>query len=142
MFRPGLPTRKGRRLYRGADMLDALIKAILEQSNRPLTASEIVDRSYDHGSPTTAAQVYRVLNRLLSRGVAQWIELLAAYLPVQDERKGFMVCRCCQSIESFPISVLVHTIDRMCQATSFSVAHALFEVSGVCTESTKSQTSK
>lgn len=116
------------------DVLDMLVMNLIEEGIRPLTVYDISRQSSDRGSPLTPTQVYRVLDRLLSRGVVQRIELLAAYLPVRGEQKGHLVCRCCRSIETFPISILAHAIDTMCQAVGFSRSRALIEVSGICTE--------
>ncbi|MGK6319458.1 superoxide dismutase[Cu-Zn] [Sphingomonas sp. DT-204] len=107
---------------------------ILEESNQPLTAYEIARQSSDRGSPISPTQVYRILNRLITRGTVQRIELLAAYHASRGEKKGYMICRCCRSVESFPSSAFARAVDRVCRAAGFSASHAIFELSGICAE--------
>ena len=118
-------------------LLDSIVMAIIESSNRPLTAYEIARLSTDRGSSLTPPQVYRVLDRLTARDAIQRIELRAAYVATHGQRKGFLVCRCCPAIEAFPISALTHAIDRLCTAAGFSASHSLFEVTGLCADCAK-----
>lgn len=133
-----LRARKKRRCtYRRSSVLDALVMSLLEQNNRPLTAHEIARRSHERGSPITATQVYRVLERLTSSNKVERIELLAAYLPSQGEPHGFLVCRCCRSVHGFPVPALRTTVERLCRATGYSPSRSIIEAYGLCAECTK-----
>lgn len=114
--------------------LDASLMRILEDSDQPLTAYEIARQSGKGGSPLTPTQVYRVLNRLIARGTVQRIELLAAYLATRGETKGYMICRCCHAVESFPSSAFTRAVDRLCRAAGFTASRTIFELSGICAE--------
>jgi Fur family zinc uptake transcriptional regulator len=115
-------------------MLDSLVMSLLQASNRPLTAYDIVSLSAQRGSALPPAQAYRVLERLISKRTVQRIELLSAYVPVHGEKKGFSVCRRCQTIETFPIPSAAAAVDRLCCAAGFTAFRALFEVSGLCAD--------
>ena len=121
-------------------VLDALVLALLEESNHPLTAYQIAGRSDERGAPMTATQVYRVLDRLISDGKVQRIELLAAYLPVQSEPQGFIVCRCCQAVQTVSVTGLRSAAYRVCRAAGFAASRSIFEVSGVCADCARRET--
>lgn len=128
------PIGRQRRPYRLAATLDALVLGLLRQSNGPLTAYEIAQRAGERESPITPAQVYRVLDRLVEGNAVQRIELLSAYLPLQGARCGFMVCRCCRSVQPFPVSDLEKTVHRLCRVVGFRPSRSIFESWGVCAE--------
>lgn len=126
-----------RRPYRRSAILDARVMALLEQSNRPLTAYEIAERSSAQGSPITAAQVYRVLDRLVNSNKVHRIELLAAYLPACGERCGFLICRRCRSVQRFSASALWEAADGLCRAAGFSPSRSIVEAAGFCADCAK-----
>ena len=128
------PERQARRHHRPPALLDRLVASVLEQSNRPLSAYDIVRLGRDRQCPLLPAQVYRVLARLVRRGRVHRIELLSAYLLAAGDRQGYMVCRRCQAVESFAVSCLADQIDRLCADRGFSTTRAIMEVSGLCAE--------
>lgn len=123
--------RKGR-LHRRPESLDLLVMTLLKESNRPLGAYDIAERSHERGTPLSPAQVYRVLDRLGDK--VQRIELLAAWLVSQGERRGFLVCRCCRSVESFPVSAVQVSLDRLCRKARFNGSRAIVEALGLCAD--------
>jgi superoxide dismutase, Cu-Zn family len=123
-----------RHTHRISAVLDDMVRTVLNESNQPLSAYDIARRSSDQGAPLLPVQVYRVLDRLTSRGEVQRIELLSAYLPTRGGPTGFMVCRCCRSVETFPVSAIEKAIHRLCRAAGFSASRSLFELSGTCAE--------
>lgn len=129
----------GRRSYRMPALLDSVVMSLIERSNRALTAYEIARLSADGGSAVSAAQVYRVLDRLAARGAIQRIELLAAYMATHNEQSGFLVCRCCSAVVTFPVSTLTAAVDQLCRAVGFSPSHSLFEVIGLCSDCRRSR---
>ncbi|WP_447725803.1 superoxide dismutase[Cu-Zn] [Sphingomonas koreensis] len=114
-----------------------MVRSILDEANRPLGAYDIAHRSSERGVPLANAQVYRVLGRLIAKGEVQRIELLSAYLATRGARTGFMVCRSCRSVETFPVSAMERAIDRLCRAAGFSASRTLLELSGTCAECAK-----
>lgn len=114
--------------------LDALVMTLFEESNGPLTAYELVRRSRAHGSPLAPNQAYRVLHRLVSANRLQRIELLSAYVPLRGERLGFIICRSCCALQTFPISRLLSLACGLCENADFRLSSPVFEVSGLCAD--------
>ena len=122
------------RPYRRAPLLDALVMAMLDESNHPLTAYEICHRSVAHRTPLTIAQTYRVLKRLVERGTVQRIELLSAYVATHGVAHGFAVCTRCGAITTFPVSDILPAIASLCRAAGFTPTQPAIEVAGTCAD--------
>lgn len=125
---------KSRQPYRTAGVLDAMVTALLTESNQPLTAYDIARRSSEKGSRITPMQVYRVLGRLDAEGRIQRVELLSAWLPRRGNQQGFMICRSCRSAQTFPLGGLQAAIQRLCVVTGFLPSRQIFETWGLCAE--------
>lgn len=126
--------RRSRRPYRPAAVLDDLVISLLKKSNRPLTAYELADRSSEQGTVINPAQIYRVLERLIIAKRVQRIELLSAYMLRQGEVPGFMVCRCCRSVQSFPLGAMLQAAERICRSRTFRLSRTIVESWGICAE--------
>jgi Fur family zinc uptake transcriptional regulator len=123
-----------RRSHRTPASLDRLVEALLEESNGPLSAYDIVRQARDRQAALQPAQAYRVLARLVRRRRALRIELLSAYILAPRHDRAVMVCTRCQAIQTFPISALMEEIGRHCSSRGFSTTRAVIEMSGLCEE--------
>ncbi|WP_298674423.1 hypothetical protein [uncultured Sphingomonas sp.] len=126
--------RQPHRRYRAAAVLDAMVMALLTESNQPLTAHDIARRSSEKGSHIKPMQVYRVLDRLDADERIQRVELLSAWLPRHGTRQGFMVCQSCRSVQAFPIDALQVALQRLCRAAYLSPTRQIVETWGLCAE--------
>lgn len=129
---PEAPRQKMRRSYRSPAVLDALVMALLAESNHPLSAYDLARRSCENGARMSPAQIYRVLDRLEAGGRIQRIELLSAWLPKRSDQQGFMVCHECHAAQMFPVDALQGTVDHLCETAGFLPSRVIFEVRGVC----------
>lgn len=123
-----------RRVHRSPDMLDDYVIGLLSTANRPLGAYEVAQRSRQSGNPLAPNQVYRIVERLMARGTVQKIALLSAYVLTASERRGFMVCRSCQAVESFPMDEIAEAVAPLCEKHGFEPAASIVEISGQCRE--------
>lgn len=115
-------------------MLDRQVVSILEKSNRPLGAYDIVRRGRDTQVQLQPAQVYRVLARLVRRGKLQRVELLSAYMIASPSHDGLLVCQRCHAVEGFALPGLDHEIARHCADRNFSMTRGILEIFGLCQE--------
>lgn len=117
--------------HRSAEHLDDLVLGVLS-SAAPLSAYDISGAVACEGSSISTMQVYRVLKRLVARGLVLRIETLRAYARAPNEGCGFVVCRRCRAAKSVTLPNTATSVLRLCGMTGFSVATQVIEVSGLC----------
>lgn len=131
----GAKGRGGRSMasaHRAPADLDRLVLEQLRASNRALGAYAIAQRSRRTPSPLAPNQVYRILNRLIERGIVRRVELLSAYICIQPGQTGVAVCRNCRTVAAFEADVLSDPLESFCRARGFAPSKAIIEVSGLC----------
>lgn len=121
-----------RRAYRRPGKLDAIVFALLEESERPLSAYEIANICSRRGTSLTAVQAYRVLDRLISKHIVARIELLSAYLAISGDENGYLVCQHCRTVDPFPFSELTAPVNQACDISGFRASRSIIEVAGKC----------
>lgn len=114
-----------------------LVFRTLRQSNRPLTAYQVLDRLRDTSvsAPTT---VYRALRRLLRDGLVHRIETLNAYVICsQRNRHGtpaFAICEHCGAVIEFPDKVIDTRLKQWAEDAKFGIGSAGIEIRGECAD--------
>ena len=126
---PGAP--RGQKTHRSPNALEAFVFELLKSANGPLGAYDIARRSRQAGTPLAPNQVYRILDRLVTKRKAQRIEILSAYMPSDARRMGYAICRDCHAVETYDITALAGLLAPMCEAHHFSPDSAVIEVSGL-----------
>ena len=113
-------------------MLEDFVLQTLRAATRPLGAYEIAQRSEQKQVPLAPSQVYRILERLIAKASVRRVEMLSAYVLSDHHRCGIIVCRECQTVESFDAAPMAQAIVPLCSAHGFEPAMSVIEVSGLC----------
>lgn len=113
----------------------ARVLMLLQNSSRPLTAYEILDRL--RGAGVKAPQtVYRALDALVARGEAHRIESLGAFVACHGEEHDhgthFAVCRSCGAVEELHDHRVSTAIREIGAALKFRVEREMLELLGLC----------
>lgn len=111
-------------------VLDALQRAC-----RPLSAYALLAELRGPGvsAPT---QIYRVLNRLISKGHVHRIETLNAYTCCDSAAvrtyTAFVICRDCGQVDAIDDGALGDAMQRLAEAHHFATDLATIELRGRC----------
>lgn len=111
---------------------DALVLAILEESNGPISAYAIAHRAASEGHRIVPNQVYRTLARLIRDRTASRIEALNAYVPRQSHANVCLICSNCHIVEFLDMPGLRRTIVGTAETNHFEVLSGLVEAQGEC----------
>lgn len=112
---------------------DHSVLAVLSRNASPMSAYEIL-HTLKGTQMRAASQVYRALDKLLSRQLIHRIESLNAFVVCEHSHHtsspGFLVCKACKSITEFdPIEELALFTSK---ASGFKIEHYNVELTGVC----------
>ena len=123
---------------------------LLEKSQKPLSAYEILDKLRKHGikAPPT---VYRALDALVERGLAHRIESLNAFVACHGEDSShhhehgahFAICRACGTVAEIDDHRLIDALHDAGKSIKFRIEHETLELVGLCRScDDKTQTAK
>lgn len=117
--------------HRSAGELDQIVLSTLK-AGLPCSAYEITRVAAQQGSPLSAMQAYRVLERLIHRGQVMRIETLNAYALAPDQGSGFVVCRRCRTARTIILPDRKPDMRALCGTIGFSLSTMVVEASGLC----------
>lgn len=116
---------------------ESLVYDFLEDAGKPPSAYEILDAFRDEGL-RAPLQVYRALSKLIDSGAVHRIESLNAFVACRhhgcggDEVSIFMLCERCDNVTEADDTVTAAALASLCAARSFSGAHKMIEITGIC----------
>jgi Fur family zinc uptake transcriptional regulator len=117
------------------------VLALLQRSDRPMTAYEILGALHGSGikAPPT---VYRALENLMSRGNVHRIESINAFVACHEggshshghhgHPAQFAVCQSCGGAEEIHDERLTPLLSELAGRIGFSVSRQVLELSGTC----------
>lgn len=118
---------------------ETLVYALLEQSETPLSAYDILDALRGDGI-RAPLQVYRALNKLIDKGAVHRIESKNAFVACSvhgcpgHATTIFMLCTACDAAEEFSESQLVSALTDICDSRGFEPARTVVEITGLCSK--------
>ncbi|OZI30969.1 hypothetical protein CAL29_23740 [Bordetella genomosp. 10] len=105
----------------------------LRQARRPLTAYALLECVPVGGPP----QIYRALDKLMSRGLVRRVETLKAYVWCENTSLGLgccalAICRSCGHVDVLVDDTLGTCVGDWLGRVNFSADKAAIEVLGLC----------
>jgi Fur family ferric uptake transcriptional regulator len=123
--------------FRAGAARDAVVE-LLAGEHCCLTAQEIHDRLRAAGRPTGIASVYRVLDLLVERRLAQRVDVgdgVTRYEPAHDDgHHHHLVCGDCGKVEAFSDDSLERAIHGAAGRVGYDVASHEVVLHGACTD--------
>ena len=114
----------------------AIVYEALSESNRPLTAYQILELVKDRGlkGPPT---IYRALEMLKADGLVHRVESINAFVASNHDRRGqpdpsFMICKSCGVAAEFHDKRLGRLLSEWKNRARFSVSRQTVELVGTC----------
>ncbi len=128
-----LCTEKGLRLT----PLRRNVMQALAESHVPLGAYEIVERLAAKGDRTPAMSVYRVLDFLVSEGLAHRIESRNAFLACGHVHEDgdvvvFLICEACGATQEVASHAIGRDLAWAARSAGFAPRQRVLEVAGAC----------
>ena len=126
-------------LRRRPGLNDEIVLSIVRQSNGPIGAYRVAERSEQLDTRVEPAAVYRSLSRLIHVGNVERVESLNAYVASQSEPTIHIVCCNCgtylaRSAKEVDVAARMHG-----ERSGFEVRISHFEVVGACNECSPSE---
>lgn len=112
------------------------ILQIIQQSQAPVTAYEILDELKNANPKAQVMSVYRVINFLLEKGLIHRIESLNAVMSCcllsEKHVSQWLICSHCNHAQEYASPMVQSLISEVEQQTEFSVTSPTIELVGVC----------
>ena len=111
------------------------VLTVLRRSRAAQSAYEILDSVRSEGlkAPT---QVYRALEKLVSRGLAHRIESLNGFVacrhPQDQGSAAFAICTSCRVVRELADEALIAPLRRWADGEAFTIGQVTLEVRGLC----------
>ena len=116
---------------------------LLCESERPLSAYELLDlmrQEVDNPAPPT---VYRALDFLMEHGLVHKLESLHAYVgcshPEHPHASQFLICADCGDVAELEDSAVSNSLQAACEAAGFETSRPLIELLGTCSDCVRKQ---
>ena len=115
----------------------SLVLNYMRKINKPLSAYEILENVSSRGisAPT---QVYRILNKLVKKGLVHKIESLNAWTVCcgihNDKMPVFEICKNCGNVTEYLDKHLAQSIQSISNQRGFSPDNPILEIQGQCGE--------
>ncbi|MCU7960037.1 MAG: transcriptional repressor [gamma proteobacterium symbiont of Bathyaustriella thionipta] len=129
--------------------LTASRRGVLEllcQSDKPLSAYDILDLMHTSGKKPAPPTVYRALDFLLQQGLAHKIESLHAFVgcahPEHPHCSQFLICSDCGLVSEVENDAISSSLRDAEKAMGFTTQRPVVELLGVCAKCTAHQTCK
>lgn len=114
------------------DLEAAVVAALDDASDRPLTAYAIQDRAAAGGQRLYPTQIYRVMARLIAAGQVHRIESANAYMLRRSPSDAVALCDGCGRAFAYAMARPAEDIGRAIDASGFAVRSLLIEAVGLC----------
>lgn len=109
---------------------------LLCQSDKPLSAYELLDRMRDVVKNPAPPTVYRALDFLLEQGLVHKLESLHAYVgcahPEHPHASQFLICDDCGEVTEVEDSSVARSLNAAGRAVGFRTKRPVVEVLGTC----------
>jgi len=116
---------------------------LLCQSEKPLSAYDILDRMPVTGKKPAPPTVYRALDFLLQQGLAHKIESLHAFVgcahPEHPHCSQFLICSDCGLVSEVENDAISNSLRHAEKAMGFTTQRPVVELLGVCANCTAQQ---
>lgn len=126
---------RGRRRHDEITPRDKLVLDCLRAKGGPMTAYDLIDSLRGDGL-SAPPSVYRVLTRLMERGLIHRLQSLNAFLACcHDHHDGvpvFTICEACGGVAEFDEAKVGAALARTSEQASFALSKAAVEVTGLC----------
>ena len=126
--------------------LTSLRKTVLQllcESEKPLSAYELLDlmrKEVDNPAPPT---VYRALDFLMEHGLVHKLESLHAYVgcshPEHPHASQFLICSDCGDVAELEDNAVASSLQAACDAAGFATQRPLIELLGTCADCSRKQ---
>ena len=119
----------------------SLVLSVLEESEQPLSAYNILDRLRSHGLKAPL-QIYRALEKLLEHGRVHRLESMNAFVVCCHSRHGrihpritaFEICESCGKVNEFLDKKVEDALIRHARSSGFKIRATTIEVHGLCAD--------
>lgn len=117
---------------------------LLCESDRPLSAYELLDRLRTVVKNPAPPTVYRALDFLLEQGLVHKLESLHAYVgcahPEHPHASQFLICADCGEVAELADTGIVQTLQAAGRAVGFRTKRPVVELLGTCAQCAGKQT--
>lgn len=114
------------------------VLGLLCESNRPLSAYEILDRMRDSVRNPAPPTVYRALDFLQEQGLVHKLESLHAFVgcshPEHPHSSQFLICRDCGAVSEMENDAILRCLQSAVGSTGFKASRPVVEILGTCAE--------
>lgn len=111
---------------------------LLTESDKPLSAYELLDRLRDSVRNPAPPTVYRALDFLLEQGLIHKLESLHAFVgcahPEQPHASQFLICADCGEVAELDDHELSERLQAAGQAAGFRTKRPVVELLGTCAQ--------
>lgn len=112
------------------------VLTVLNASNRPMTAYQILEQLQVSEPDIAPPTVYRTLSALTDQGQAHRLESIKAFVPCRcthvESVPVLAICEDCGSVEEHDGSDLLPTLTRLTDQSAFQAARHIVEIHGQC----------
>jgi Fur family zinc uptake transcriptional regulator len=115
--------------------LDELVLTAVARAPGPVTAYQLVAELSDQLGHIAPQQVYRILERLITRGAVVRVETLNAFYPSfyeSDPDRALVFCRRCRATIRARCPDLETELASVAERVGFRPGRFIVEVSGLC----------
>jgi Fur family zinc uptake transcriptional regulator len=115
-----------------------MVLRMLCESDRPLSAYELLDRMRDTVRNPAPPTVYRALDFLLEQGLAHKLESLHAFVgcahPEHPHASQFLICDDCGEVAEVEDPAVMDSLSAAGKAIGFRTKRPVVEVLGTCAQ--------
>lgn len=108
------------------------IYEILEQADRPLSATTLTHRLAAEGVSVKHSAVFRAVGQLFAAGALDRVELTSAYVPRREETSATALCFRCGAYSELREAAPVDDLRSLARACGFEPSRMVVEVHGLC----------
>jgi Fur family zinc uptake transcriptional regulator len=117
---------------RAAGELDALILALLEREDRPLTGLMLTGMLREQGEAVALSLVFRALCKLVERGVVHKLLTSRGYVLTRSANEIFLSCTVCGAVGRVVNEEPFRRIEAAAERSGFRVTRPIVEMVGRC----------
>jgi Fur family transcriptional regulator, zinc uptake regulator len=128
----GADRRRPEPAKRSREQNDALVIDVLAQSNGPIGAYEIARRGTATGYRIEPTQIYRVLSRLIKRGLVHRFETIQAFILKTEPFDACLICDHCHSLHLITYPDILVCLAECAREADFVVGKTVVEIHGCC----------
>ncbi len=117
---------------RAAGELDALILALLERGDRPLTGLTLTGMLREQGEAVALSLVFRALCKLVERGVVHKLLTSRGYVLIRSMNEIYLSCTVCGAVGRVVSEEPFRRIEAAAERSGFRVTRPTVEMVGRC----------